>query len=89
MVGSCKGILYKKVGEDLAQHMTNERIFRYKLEIYHNFFLKFVYGSPISIETSRQNEEAPNGTAQEEDIWTKEPQELRGGSLEEKEPHIT
>jgi hypothetical protein len=61
----------------------------YKLEIYHNFFPKFVYGSPISTETSWQDEEAkarPSGTTQEEEVWTKEPQEFKGGGQEEKEP---
>jgi hypothetical protein len=45
----------------LAQHRVDERNFRYKLEIYHNFFLEFAYGSPTNIETSGQDEEIEAG----------------------------
>jgi hypothetical protein len=51
--------------KNLAQHGVDERILRYKLEIYHKKFLKFVCGSPTSTKTSCQDEEAevgPNGT---------------------------
>jgi hypothetical protein len=66
----------KELEKNLAQHRANEKNFRYKLEIYQKKFLKFVYGSLRSIETLSQNEEAevrPNGTTQEEEVWTEEP----------------
>jgi hypothetical protein len=34
MVGGYKGIFYKGVGEDLAHHRANERILKYKLEVF-------------------------------------------------------
>jgi len=43
--------------KNLAQHRINERNLRYKLEIYQKKIPKFVYGNPISIETSGQDEE--------------------------------
>jgi hypothetical protein len=52
--------------KNLAQHRTDEKNLRYKLEIYHNFFLKFVYGNPTRSNTLGQDEETevgPNGRA--------------------------
>jgi hypothetical protein len=40
----------KELEKNLAQHKTNERIMRYKLEVYQNSFLDFICGSPTSIE---------------------------------------
>jgi len=48
----------KKMEKNLAQHRINERILRYKLEIYHKIFPEFVYGSLTSTETLTQDEEA-------------------------------
>ncbi len=79
----------KELEKNLAQHRTNERNLRYKLEIYQNFFPKFVYGNSISTKTSGQDEEVEarfNGTVQEEEIQTKEIKELKGGGQEKIEP---
>jgi hypothetical protein len=40
----------KELEKNLAQHKTNERIMRYKLEVYQNSFLDFICDSPTSIE---------------------------------------
>jgi hypothetical protein len=48
---------------------------RYKLEAYQKNFPNFIYGNP-SIEVSGQDEETktkPSGTAQKEEVQTKEP----------------
>ncbi len=40
-------------------------------------------------KTLGQDEEVeggPSGTTQEEEVWTKKPQEFKGGGQEEKEP---
>jgi hypothetical protein len=59
------------------------------LEVYSINFLYFVYGSPTNIEALGQDEETktrPNKTAQEEEVQTQEPQDLKGGGHEKKEP---
>jgi hypothetical protein len=61
------------LAKNLAQHRVDERIFKYKLEIYHKKFPEFVCGSPTSTKTSSQDEEAkvgPNRIAQEEEVQT-------------------
>jgi hypothetical protein len=71
MVGSCKGIFYKGSGKDLVQHITNERIMRYKLEAYEKKNSNIICGNPTSIEVLCQDEETkagPNGTSQEKEV---------------------
>jgi hypothetical protein len=54
----------KELEKNLAHHKTNERIMKYKLEIYQKNFLDFVYGNLASIEASDKDEEVkagPNG----------------------------
>jgi len=38
----------KELENNIAQHKTNERILRYKLEAYQKKMLDFICGSPIS-----------------------------------------
>jgi hypothetical protein len=60
------------------------------LEVYQNNFPYFIYHSSISIEVSGQDEEIeamPNGTAQEEEVKTKEPHDFSGGIAHEAEVH--
>jgi hypothetical protein len=45
----------------LVQHKANERILRYKLEVYQKQFLDFVYGNPTSTEASNQDEDTKAG----------------------------
>jgi hypothetical protein len=55
---------------------------KYKLEVYQKNFPNFIYGSPTSTEVLGQDEEievGPNGIAKEEEIQTKEPQDLKSG----------
>ncbi len=69
----------KKLEKNLAQHRDDERILKYKLETYQKNFPIFICGSPTSTEVSSQDEEleiGPNGTIQEEEIQTKESQDL-------------
>jgi hypothetical protein len=40
----------KELENNLAQHRTNERILKYKLEAYQKNFLDFIYGSLTSIK---------------------------------------
>jgi hypothetical protein len=47
----------KELEKNLDQHKVNERILKYKLEIYHKRFLEFICGSPTSAETLGQDEE--------------------------------
>jgi hypothetical protein len=66
----------KELEKNLAQHRINERIMKYKLEVYQKNFLDFVCGSPTSIEALDKDEEAkvgPNGTTQEEEVKIEEP----------------
>ncbi len=66
----------KELEKNLTQHRVDERILRFKLEAYQNNFPDFICGSPINIEVSSQDEEMkarPNGTAQKEEMQTKEP----------------
>jgi hypothetical protein len=51
-VGSYRGILFQGVGENMAQHRTDDKKYIYKLEIYQKTFLDFVCGSPTSTEAS-------------------------------------
>ncbi len=74
--------LTKELQTNLAQHGTDENIIRYKLEAYQKNFLEFIYGSSISIEVLSHDEEnkaGPDGTSQEEEMQTEEPQDLRSG----------
>jgi hypothetical protein len=55
---------------------------KYKLKAYQKNFLDFICGSPTSREGSGQDEETktgPNGTTQEEEMQTKEPQDFKSG----------
>jgi len=48
----------------MAHHKTNEKILRYKLEVYQKNFLNFICGNPTSTKVSIQDEETearPNG----------------------------
>ncbi len=82
----------KQLEKNLAQHKVNDGILMYKLEVHHKNFLEFVCGSPTNTQTLGQNEEAkrrPSVTTQEEEVQTEEPQELKGGGHEEREPQTT
>jgi hypothetical protein len=66
----------KKLEKNLAQHRADERILKYKLEVYQKNFLDFVYGSPTSTKASDKDEEVearPCKIAQEEEVQTEEP----------------
>jgi hypothetical protein len=61
----------KELEKNLAQHRTDERILKYKLETYQKNFPNFIYHNSISTKVSNQDEETetrPNGTAQEEEV---------------------
>jgi hypothetical protein len=61
----------KELEKNLAQHRVDERILRYKLEIYQKKILDFVYSNPKSIEASDKDEEdeaRPIKTTQEEEV---------------------
>jgi len=78
----------KELEKNLGQHKANERILRYKLEIYQKNFPNFICGSPTSIEISDQDEEikvGPSGIAQEEEVQTEESHDLRSGAAQEEE----
>jgi hypothetical protein len=54
----------------------------YKLEAYKNNFPNFNYFNPTSIEVLGQDEETevgPSGIVQEEEVQTKDPQDLKSG----------
>jgi hypothetical protein len=58
MVGGCKGIFYKGVGEKFGLNKADEKILKCKLEAYQKNFLKFICGNPTrSIEVSGQDED--------------------------------
>ncbi len=66
----------KELEKNLAQHRTNERIMKYKLEVYQKNFLDFVYGNATSIEASNKDEEVeagPNKIVRKEEVRTKRP----------------
>ncbi len=88
MVGGCKRIFIKELKKNLVQHRANERILRYKLEAYQKNFPDFICGNPTSIKVSSQDEETkvgPSGTTQDEEVQTKESQDLRSGATQEEE----
>jgi len=71
---------------NLAYHRANERILRYKLEVYQKNFPYFIYGSPTSTEVLGHDEETnvrPNGIAQEEEVQIEESQDHRNGVAQE------
>ncbi len=47
----------KELEKKLAQHKTDEKVMRYKLEAYQKNFPDFICGSPTSIEVLDQDEE--------------------------------
>ncbi len=56
-------------------HKYDERILKYKLEVYWKKFSNFIYGCPTNTKVSGQDEEievGPSGIAQEEEVQTKE-----------------
>ncbi len=78
----------KELENNLAQHRANEKMYKYKLEIYQKVFPNFVCGSAINIQTLGQDEEneiGPKGTSQEE-VQVEEPWILKGGGQEDKKP---
>ncbi len=81
----------KELEKDLAQHKADERILRYKLETYQKNFPKFIYNSPTSIKVSGQdveNEVGHNEATQEEEVQTREPQDLKSGAIHEEEVQL-
>jgi hypothetical protein len=61
----------KELEKNLIQHKDDERILRYKLEVYQKNFPNFICGSPTSTKVSSQDEEievGPSGTSQEEEV---------------------
>ncbi len=80
----------KDLEKNLAQHITIEKILRYKLEAYQKKIPDFICGSPTSIEVLGQDEETkvgPNGTTQEE-VKTVEPHDFRSATAQEVEVQI-
>ncbi len=76
----------KELEKNLVQRKANERILKYKLEIYQKNFLDFICGNPISIEVLGQDEETKvrlSGTTQEEEVQIKESQDLISGVVQE------
>ncbi len=63
----------KEMEKNLAQHRADEKIMRYKLEVYQKNFPNFISGSPTSIEVLGQdeNEARPSGTIHEEEMHIK------------------
>jgi len=51
----------KELEKNLAQRKANERILKYKLEVYQTNFLDFVYGSRTSTKASDEDEEVKIG----------------------------
>ncbi len=81
MVGGGRGIFYKRDGEKSSSTQN----LRYKLEACQKNFLAFIYGSPTSTKLFGQDEETkigPNGTTQEDEVQTKEPQDLKSGAFQ-------
>jgi hypothetical protein len=77
--------------KNLVQHRVDERIMKYKLEVYQKTFPDFVYGSPISIMALDKDEEVearPNEIAQEEEVHNKEPLNFRGETTQKEEVQI-
>ncbi len=78
----------KELEKNMAQHRANERILKYKLEIYQKNFLDFMYGTPKSTKVQDKDEEAEaraSGIAQEEEVQMEEPLNLKGEIIQEKE----
>ncbi len=70
----------KELEKNLAQHRSNERILRYKLEVYQKNFPNFICGNPTNTEESNQDEETetrPSGTTPKEEVQIKESQDLK------------
>ncbi len=77
----------KEMEKNRAQHRADENIFMYKLEAYQKNFPDFIYGNPTSKEVLGHDEgieAGPNGIAQEEEVKTEEPQDLKSGTLRKK-----
>ncbi len=67
----------------MAQHRVDERILKYKLEVYQKNFPDFICGSSTSTEVSSQDEKIEvglSGAAREEEVQTKESQDLKSGT---------
>jgi hypothetical protein len=67
----------KEMEKNLAEHISDEKIMRYKLEAYQKNFLEFIYGNPTSTKVSGRDEETkvgPSGTTQGE------PHDLKSGT---------
>jgi hypothetical protein len=70
----------KELERNLVQHKIDEKILKYKLEVYQKNFPKFVCGNPTNIEVSswdEDNEAEPNGTTREEEVQSKEPHDFK------------
>ncbi len=66
----------RELEKNMVQHRANERIMRYKLEVYQKNFPNFVYGNSISIKALNKDEEVevgPSRTTQEEEVQTEKP----------------
>ncbi len=75
----------------MAQHKTDEKIMRYKLEAYQKKIPDFMSGNLTSIEILGRDEDiklGPNGIAQKEEVQTEEPQDLKSGATQEEEIQI-
>ncbi len=81
----------KDLEKNLAQHRVDERIMKYKLEIYQKKNSNFVYGNVINTKALDKDEEVearPNGTIQEEEMKIEEPQNLRRETIQKEEIQI-
>ncbi len=56
-MGGCRGVFYKGVKKNLAQHRVDKKNMRYNLEVYQMNFPNFIYGNLISIEVSGRDGE--------------------------------
>jgi hypothetical protein len=78
----------KELEKNLAQHRSNERILKYKLEAYPKKIPDFICGNPTSTKVSSQDEEIEvghSGTIHEEEMQIEESQDLRSGAIQDEE----
>jgi hypothetical protein len=88
MVGGCKGVFYKGVKKNLAQHGVDEKIIRYNLEAYRMNFPNFICGNLISIEVLGHDEKTKSKAQWNnlrEEVHIEEPHDLKSGIIEKEE----
>ncbi len=78
----------KELEKNLAQHRADERILRYKLEVYQKYFLDFICGNLTNIKVSSHDEETEAKITQEEEVQIEELKDLRSGAAQEEEVQL-